>query len=99
MIKHIVLFQLKPFSSESEKQQKMAHLKLRLEQLIDKVPSLISIEVGLNSNPNEQYEIALTTTFHSLEDLQAYAVHPDHQAVARELREVMEKRACVDYQV
>ena len=97
MIKHIVLFQLKPFESKETKDAKLAEIKSGLLGLIDKVSVLKSIEVGLNTNPAEQYDIALTTTFDSMEDLEIYAKHPDHVAVGKIVREVLEARSCVDY--
>jgi len=99
MVKHTVLFKLKEFSSKEEKVRKINQIKLGLLNLKTIIPELQSIEVGVNENPKEQYDIALTTTHYSMDDLQAYAVHPSHQAVAQIIREVLESRACVDYTV
>ncbi|MCU4163372.1 Dabb family protein [Carboxylicivirga caseinilyticus] len=98
MIKHIVLFQLKAFESEDTKDAKLSEIKSELLGLKEKVSVLKSIEVGLNTNPAEQYDIALTTTFNNMEDLEIYAKHPDHLAVGKIIREVLEARACVDYE-
>lgn len=98
MIKHIVLFQTKPFSSEEEKLGKLKELKLALEGLQGKVPGLLSIEAGININPVEQYDLALTTTFETMQELHAYAIHPEHLAVSVKIRESLEKRACVDFE-
>ena len=97
MIKHIVLFQLKAFDTDDKKQEKLGSLKRGLDELMGKVPGLLSVEVGINTNPNEQYHLALTTTFATMDDLHAYAIHPEHQAVAVQIRELLEKRACVDF--
>lgn len=99
MIKHIVLFKLKSFDSEELKNKKLTEIKEGLMALIDKVDTLKSIEVGLNCNPNEAFDIALNTTFDNMEGLDAYAKHPDHLAVGKILREVMEDRSCVDFEV
>ncbi|MBS2097128.1 Dabb family protein [Carboxylicivirga linearis] len=98
MIKHIVLFQLKPFESKETKDAKLAEIKSGLLGLKEKVSVLKSIEVGLNTNQAEQFDIALTTTFDSMEDLETYAKHPDHVAVGKIVREVLEARSCVDYE-
>jgi hypothetical protein len=97
MVKHTVLFKLKAFSSEEEKSRKINQIKLALLNLKTIIGELQSIEVGINENPKEQYDIALTTTHHSMEDLEAYAVHPSHLAVSKIIREVLDSRACVDY--
>jgi hypothetical protein len=99
MIKHIVLFKLKTFETEAEKQAKEEEIKDALLALKDKIEVLRSIEAGINANPNEEYNIALTTTFDSFNDLETYAKHPDHQAVIPLIREVLESRACSDYEV
>jgi hypothetical protein len=99
MIKHIVLFKLKTFETEAEKQTKEEEIRDALLALKDKIEVLRSIEAGINANPNEEYNIALTTTFDSFNDLETYAAHPDHQAVIPLIREVLESRACSDYEV
>jgi len=99
MIKHIVLFQLKPFENKEIKDAKLAEIKSGLLELKEKVSALKSIEVGLNVNPAEQFNIALTTTFDSMEDLEIYAKHPDHVAVGKIVREILEARSCVDYEI
>lgn len=99
MIKHIVMFKLQEFENNSEKHSKQQEIKLGLERLIKSIPELLSIEVGLNSNPNEQFDIVLTTTFNSMECLDIYAKHPDHLAVSKIIREVLESRSCVDYTI
>ncbi len=98
MIKHIVLFQLKPFDKIEDKNDKLAEIKTALLGLQEKVDVLKSIEVGINTNPAEEYDIALTTTFNNMEDLHIYAKHPDHLAAGKIIREVLESRSCVDYE-
>ncbi len=97
MIKHVVLFQLKEFTSESEKTKKLNEIKEALEALPAIIPEIKSLEVGINVNPAEQYDIALVTSFNNLEELEVYVKHPDHVAVGGIIRPVLEKRACVDY--
>jgi hypothetical protein len=97
MVKHIVLFKFKEFITPEEKNRKLNQIKQELQNLQTIIKELQSIEVGINENPKEQYDIALTTTHNSMDDLQAYAIHPDHQAVSKIIREILESRACVDY--
>ncbi len=99
MIKHIVLFQFKQFESESAKKAKLEEIKEGLEALPAKVDVIKSLSVGLNVNPAEQYDLALETTFNNLEELDIYAKHPDHLAVGKIIREILEKRACVDFEI
>ncbi|MCU4177531.1 Dabb family protein [Carboxylicivirga sp. N1Y90] len=99
MIKHIVLFKLQEFENEAAKEAKQKEIKLGLEKLENIIPELKSIEVGINSNPEENFDIALSTTFNSMEDLATYAKHPDHLAVSKILRAVLESRSCVDFEI
>ena len=73
-------------------------LKEAIESLLGVVPELKSMEVGLNlNNKPSAYDLVLTSEFDSLETLDAYRVHPEHQKVLELLYEVMEQTAVVDY--
>lgn len=96
MIRHIVLFKLKPFESVQSKADKLNEIKRGLEALPPIIPQLKLMQVGINMNPSEQYDLSLLTEFETMADLQTYAVHPDHLAVSKIIREVLESRACVD---
>ena len=97
MIKHIVLFKLKNDIEPSQKEVLKQDFKRALEAFSGKIDCLRSIEVGLNDNPEESFDIALTTTFDTFDDLRHYANHPDHLAAAAIIKEAKEARACVDY--
>lgn len=97
MIKHIVLFKLKNDIEPSQKEALKQDFKRALEALSGKIDCLRSIEVGLNDNPEESFDIALTTTFDTFDDLRHYANHPAHLAAAAIIKEAKEARACVDY--
>jgi len=96
MIRHIVLFKLKAFDTSEQKEAKMQEIKTALENLAPLIPELKRIEAGINRNENEQFDISLLTEFNSMEDLHTYAIHPEHVAVGKIVREVLEARACVD---
>lgn len=97
MIKHIVLFKLTESVPVESFNEKLADIKIGLESLISKIDTLRSIEVGINCNPKESYQLALTCVFDDMAGLEFYASHPDHVAVGAKIREVLEMRACVDY--
>ncbi|MDP4184545.1 MAG: Dabb family protein [Bacteroidota bacterium] len=98
MIKHIVLFKLKEFESLHEKAEVLKEIKNGLEALIHKVEVLRFIEVGLNFElDSANYDICLTTHFDTVDDMNAYQVHPDHQEVSKYIKSVLVQRACVDY--
>lgn len=99
MVKHIVLFKLKNTVLPEEKLRAMNDFKAAIEALPSKISVIRKIEVGLNMNPAESYDIALYSEFDSLEDVNFYAKHPDHVAAGKILADVKESRACVDYEI
>lgn len=98
MIKHIVLFKFKNDLPEAGKKQKLEAIKADLEALTGKVETLKKMEVGINCNPDEKYDLALVSEFESMKGLQTYATHPEHIKVGGVIREILEERACVDYE-
>ncbi|MGP1537748.1 Dabb family protein [Bacteroides heparinolyticus] len=99
MVKHIVLFKLKDEVSADEKLAAMNNFKAAIEALPAKIPVIRKIEVGLNMNPGETWNIALYSEFDTLDDVKSYVVHPDHVAAGKLLATVKESRACVDYEL
>lgn len=98
MIKHIVLFKMRDDIESAHKQNELAEIKQGLENLINIVPTLRSIEVGINCNPNEKFDLALIATFDDLKGLDIYANHPDHLAVGKRIRAMLDVRACNDFE-
>lgn len=99
MIKHIVFFGIADGVDGKSKAESAAEIKAELEGLIELVPVLRKIEVGLNAvdAPQDNFDLALYTEFDSMDDLNAYQVHPEHQRVAAMIGKVKTSRACVDY--
>ena len=98
MVRHIVMFKLKEFTSPAEKKAKLVEIKEKLEALKDKIDVLDKIEVNFNCNPAETWDLILTTELKSLDDVNTYANHPEHVAVAKGIiGPVKADRACVDY--
>lgn len=74
MIAHIVLFKLKEPTAEN-----IAAVTEMLLSMDGKLPMLRQLEVGSDVIRSERsYDVALYTRFDSLDDLQAYQVHPYH---------------------
>ena len=98
MLKHIVLFKLNEMEADEKTLalNKMKEMLLGLEAVIDE---LKFIEVGLNHELNStNHDLSLITEFNSLDDLKAYAVHPEHVKVVDYVKTIAQERACVDYE-
>ena len=98
MIKHIVLLKMRDDIDAQQKETELKVIKAGLEALLGVVPTLRSMEVGLNCNPAEKFDLALISTFDDLDGLNAYAVHPDHVAVGKRIRAMLDVRACNDFE-
>lgn len=97
MVKHIVLFKLRDGLAAAEKLAVMNRFKEAIEALPTTIPLIRHIEVGLNVNPSETWDLSLYSEFDSFDDIQRYAAHPDHVAAAKLLADFKESRSCVDY--
>ena len=101
MVKHVILWQLKDELTAEEKVTVKAEMKDALEGLAGKIPGLLDVKVyteGLESSKNA--EVMLDTTFTDEEALKAYAVHPEHVAVAdSKVRPYTKYRACLDFEI
>jgi hypothetical protein len=85
------------FKTEN-KQANIIQAKQMLENLQGAVPSLKSIDVGANFADEERaMDLSIITSFHSKEDLDAYAVHSEHLKVVEFIKSVVEYSKVVDY--
>jgi hypothetical protein len=86
------------FKDRTTKDQEAIKLKKMLEDLTDEIPSLYTMEVGLNINTKSSaFDLVLTADFENETGLNAYRVHPKHVKVLDYLKVVVEKTAVVDY--
>ncbi len=96
MIKHIVMWKLKPEAEGHTAKENAQWMKEHLESLMGVVPQLRSCEVGVNVTEGN-YDACLVTTFDSIEDLEAYKVHPEHVKVSDHCQLIRESRVACDY--
>lgn len=101
MIKHIVFFGL---ANEAEGKSKLDNaliIKTELENLINLIPEIKKIEVGINcpDAPKTNFDIALYSEFESMDALNIYQEHPEHKRVATYIGKVKTTRAAVDYEI
>jgi hypothetical protein len=95
MITHIVLFKLTDPTADN-----LAVTRDKLLSMDGKIDLLRHLEVGVDVVRSERsYDIALTTRFASLEDLQAYQIHPYHAGeVIPHMKAVCASIVAVDYE-
>lgn len=94
MIVHIVMFKFK----DDDKSKNIKEVKSRLNALVALIPNLRSMEVGINFTDSDRaFDLSLYSTFDTKEDLNAYAVHPEHLKVVDLIRSVTVESKVVDY--
>ncbi len=95
MVVHIVTFKFK----DEHKKTNIIQAKQMLENLMGAVPSLRSIDVGVNfSTEDRAMDLSIITTFESSVGLDAYAIHPEHIKVVEFIKGVVEYSKAVDYE-
>jgi hypothetical protein len=99
MINHVVLFKLKKYDSESEKQNVISSIEDALMSLLGRINELKYIEVGVNYElTTKSHDICLVSHFENVEQLDAYRIHPEHLKVAELIGQHVVERAAVDYE-
>ena len=97
MLKHIVMWNLRG-DDAATRARHIAQLKAAFESLRGRVPGLLHLEVGVDeSRVDYACDVVLYTEFDSREALAAYAEHPEHLRVKRELGDLRTARHQVDY--
>ena len=96
MVKHIVMWKLKPSANGADKRTNAIRMKKMLEALQGVVPGAHRMEVGINYNPGG-YDVVLYSEFNDHDALEGYRVHPEHVKVQEFVHQVISDRAVADY--
>jgi hypothetical protein len=89
------MFQFK----EEDKEQNIKRAKEMLEALEESVPTLKSMEVGIDFSHKERaMDLSIITTFDDKAGLEAYAIHPEHLKVVEFIKSVAVASKVVDYE-
>lgn len=101
MVKHIILWRLKENLTAEEKETVKQGIKAGLEGLKGRIPGLVDIKVNVDGRlDSSNADVMLDSTFTDEAALHAYAVHPEHVAVADgKVRPYACLRTCMDYMV
>ena len=91
MVKHIVLYNLKP---EYEKDSTVKFIASTLEPLVGKIPGLLHLEVRRTF---QGMDYALYSEFESRQAMIDYAEHPLHLAAKEQFFHMLDSRVAGDY--
>ncbi len=93
MVRHIVMYN---FKEGVDKDAAIKVIDQALTPLVGKIPGLQHLEVRLTF---AGMDYALYSEFESREALQAYAVHPLHEAAKKDFVHMIDTRVVADYEV
>ena len=101
MVKHIILWKLREDLSEEEKTRVKHDMKAGLEGLAGRIPGLLDVKVNIEGRlDTSNADVMLDCTLTDEAALRAYAVHPEHVAVAdSKVRPFTCLRTCLDYEM
>lgn len=100
MVKHIVLFKMKENALDHTGIENAQVMKAHFERISKEIPGVVAVELGFNYNEEKDfYEMALYQTFESRQALADYTEHPLHVEVRDFVRQVIDHRMVVDYEL
>jgi len=101
MIKHLVLWKMKPMADNRTGKENAEVMVQRLNALKSVIPCAVELEAGVNfDNASAAYDVGLYSAFKTKEDLKIYQNHPAHIQVAGWIKDVItESRIVVDYEI
>ena len=99
MIKHIVMWNIRG-DTPVAKATAIDKLKCSFDELRSLIPGIVHMEVGVDSSRIDYAcDVVLYSEFESQAALDAYASHPEHLLVKKELADLRIARHQVDYAV
>lgn len=94
MLTHIVCWKYKTEISEEQREDHRA----KLRNLPNVIPNILSFSVGADILHLERsFDTGLVATYPDEAGLDAYTVHPEHQAVANLGKQIAERVVSVDF--
>lgn len=98
MVKHMIIWKMK--DELENKEAAKAAIKEALEGLVGVVPGLLEMHILTEGFDCSAGDIMMDSTLESKEALDAYQVHPAHQAAANNIvRPAVCQRLSFDYEV
>jgi hypothetical protein len=96
MIRHIVLFKLKP----GVRKEQVRELIAALERLPALIPEVRGYEVrqGVPGRPGNYYDLILLSDFDDVSAVDRYRAHPEHEKVLQLIDQLVASRSVIDYE-
>ena len=98
MVRHIVLWNFVEGLSDAEKAEAGEKMKALLEPIQELIPGAVEIQVVPNQLASSNRDIALISTFETVEALSTHQNHPAHVEAGKYVGSVTCDRTCMDYE-
>ena len=98
MVRHIVLWNFVEGLSDAEKAEAGEKMKALLEPIQELIPGAVEIQVVPNQLASSNRDIALISTFETVEALSTYQNHPAQVEAGKYVGSVTCDRTCMDYE-
>jgi hypothetical protein len=100
MIRHVVLWRLKPPAAGETREAIFARIREALEAQRGRIPGLLRVETGLHAGgARHAVDFALVADFDSRESLAAYHRHPAHYETRAIVDPLVQEHWIVDYEL
>jgi len=98
MIRHIVLFKIKEFSSNEERNHALNDILLNFRSLVGEIPQIRKYTVMPDIiNGPASFDVIIDSSFDNLEDLKDYQSHPAHQYAVEQNKQWCNQKVVFDY--
>ncbi|MEO8206787.1 MAG: Dabb family protein [Chthoniobacterales bacterium] len=96
MVHHLVLFKLKPGTTDETVENMMRETRMQLL----KIPEVLNIKCGKRIDPDNDWQFFLAVDFESMDRLAVYAKDPIHIKYVEEIiKPNVSKRLALDYEM
>ncbi len=100
MIKHIVMWTLKPEAKGLTAAENADRMKEMLEKLNGVIPGLKHLEVSTDIfGASPECHVVLYSEFETRGDLESYQTHPEHQRCVAFVSQVAAGRSLLDFEI
>lgn len=99
MIRHIVLFKIREFSSDEERKDAIESVLVNFRSLIGEIPQIRNYRVEPDVlGTDSSFDVVIDSTFDSMEDLKTYQSHPAHQYAVDQNKQWSAQKVVIDYE-
>lgn len=98
MIRHIVLFKIKEFSSNEERNQAFDDVLLNFRSLVGEIPQIRKYTVMPDIVQGQaSFDVIIDSSFDNLDDLKDYQSHPAHLFAVKQNEQWCCQKVVLDY--